>query len=127
MRLVGEVNIHKTDFLQPRGKASIRHKQVCSRLRVKRPHMRKGRKTSFRCWISDTGLSNGWGRGEKTMFSDFVGECNDAIECVLFRGDFDRMRLSALHVILESKSHEKLFVHVMCDIALQCHSETLNH
>ena len=31
---------------------------------------------------------------------------------------------SALHVRLESKSHENLFVLVMCDIALQCHSET---
>ena len=34
---------------------------------------------------------------------------------------------SVLHVRLESKSHEKLFVHVMCDVALQCHSETLNN
>ena len=31
---------------------------------------------------------------------------------------------SVLHVRLESKSHEKLFVLVMCDVALQCHSET---
>ena len=31
---------------------------------------------------------------------------------------------SVLHVRLESKSHEKLFVPVMCDVALQCHSET---
>ena len=33
---------------------------------------------------------------------------------------------SVLHVRLESKSHKKLFVIVMCDVVLQCHSETLN-
>ena len=33
---------------------------------------------------------------------------------------------SALHVRLESKFDEKLFVLVMCDVALQCHSKTLN-
>ena len=33
---------------------------------------------------------------------------------------------SALHVRLECKSHEKLFVPVMCDVSLQCHSETLS-
>ena len=35
-------------------------------------------------------------------------------------------RYSALHVRLESKFDEKLFVLVMCDVALQCHSKTLN-
>ena len=51
MRLVGEVNTHRTDFLQPQGKASIRHRQVWSRLRAKRPHLERGRKTSFRLWL----------------------------------------------------------------------------
>jgi hypothetical protein len=32
---------------------------------------------------------------------------------------------SVLHVRLESKSHENLFVLVMCDVALQRDSETL--
>ena len=45
---------------------------------------------------------------------------------ILWRLVFLILVYSALHVRLESKSHEKLFVPVMCDVALQCHSETLS-
>ena len=37
------------------------------------------------------GLSNGRGKGRETMFSNLVGECNDAIECVLSRGVIEGM------------------------------------
>ena len=38
----------------------------------------------------------------------------------------DNTKYSVLHVRLEFKFHEMLFVLVVCDVALQCHSEPLN-
>ena len=59
MRLVGEVDIHRTDFLQPRGKASVRHRQGLE-WTVGQASAFEKRGKGFVSALA-TGLSNGWG------------------------------------------------------------------